>query len=168
MKKGNQKYKKFEVQFCFGGKEFAMDVSSASEQWQLDKRLQEVGLHANRLPFLPWEDLFSQVGTLPDVPEHVQLPDEHLAKMRSAREFALEHVDTSMTISELIRAVKSKEKTLLKICPGFKMNLHMLRQYTQSWVEHSVHQKALASMPIGTSPNITMTQAIIFRRFFIV
>ena len=113
MAKGKKdKYKKSEVEFSFGGKDFKMDIGSASEEWQLhlDKRLQECALQAGSIQLLPWEELFWSKGSFPDVPEHCKVPDEHIDRMKSAREFALEHVDSSMTVQTMLRVLKSKEK----------------------------------------------------------
>ena len=162
MQKGNQKYKKFMVSFDFGGRCLELEVTSPSEQWQLHLscRMQQVGLQSGRLPLLPWEDLFWSKGSFQGVPEHCRLPDSLLDPIRSAREFILEHVDTSMTINEMIIAIRSKEKAALKTDAGFKINVHMLRMYVQEWTEQAVTARALEAMPSETEPEITMTSAI--------
>ena len=143
-KAADKKYKKYEVSLSFAGKDFEMEVGSASEQWQLmvDLRLMECALQSDRVPFLPWETLFWSKGSLPDVPEHARIPDEFLLKMRSAREFCCEHVHSGMNIADMIGAIKSKEKILCKMFPSFRLCIHMLRSYTQHWCEQEVHARA--------------------------
>jgi len=163
MSQKGQKYKKMEVEFNFGGKEVKMDVGSASEEWQfhLDKRVQEVALQGGLVDFLPWEDLFFSAGSLPDVPQTIRVPEDCLRKIRDVREFCLEHIDSTMTIAHMVKAIKSKEKTLLKMNANFKLNLHMLKNYAQEWVEDDVKHQVLACLPSEQSPDISMDKVAI-------
>ena len=146
----DDKGKTFKVTFNYQQTSCNVLPSSIHEEWQtlMEKRLRECAMRTQLLPMLPFEKLLHDglADIAPGVSEFCRISAAHVARALSAREFALELIDESMTVQEQLRVLKSKEKVLKKTDPFWCIEMALHGQ-VQDLVEAKVQQAVLAEMP---------------------
>ena len=142
---------KFEALVEMFNVDVPVTIDFAADEWELCfwGRVRSIALNTGQLaPRLPWEDWLVPKGSLPGVPETLQLPETILAPLKSARGDFLEVLEGSEnTLKDATKVMRKNYTQLTEAHVLFKLDMAFLETKAEGMLRSKVRVVCNSHVP---------------------
>lgn len=154
VKCGIAKYEKVSSRMNLHSETCKVQVEDPDDEWEWRELnlAKSMVVNSGQSPMMPWEALLYDVGYSSEFPRYTQIPAKLLAKIKPAREAAVDYLGPGPhTLPQMILSMLGHKKDLKKLDRSFATDLIFLEKHSERLLKEKLVDMVMTALPSAES-----------------